>query len=134
MIQVLAKDVRAAVPGDCFRCAVALALQRATGDDHANVYEDDYQLRLEVWSRSIIAPWEVTQFVHALDDLPRTRTGRAKLPRKLDGDLTPPTFELPAADDPEWDERCPGCEQYIKADEQDDEGYCAECQAKAVTT
>ncbi len=101
-----------------------------TGDDHANVYESDWLLRIEVWSRSIIAPWEVRQFTQDFDDLDRRKNGRAKLPRRLEEPIAPFTFEIPDPDDSEWDERCYNCEGFFKADELSDEGCCKECLAK----
>ncbi len=126
-INVTHEDIRHGKAGDCFNCAVALALWRVTEDDHAQVFEADYLLRLECWSRSIVAPWEVTQFVGAFDSLERDDNGQVIFPDEMPDELQPFTFEIPDGNDPEWDEECPGCQRFIKADEQDDEGYCAEC-------
>ncbi len=129
-IHVRVKHIRAGLGGDCFRCAVALALQEATGDDEANVYEDDYLTRLEVHGRSVVAPGEVRQYVWNYDAAPRLADGRPALAARLPERLRPFSFEIPDQNDPEWDERCYGCDEYFKADELDCEGCCGECHAK----
>lgn len=126
-VHVGAKDIRAAEAGDCFRCAVARAMQRATGDSEARVVEADWQLRLVVWGRLIVAPDDVRAFVRELDGLPRTRKNRPRLPKKLVEPVAPFTFELPAWSDPEWEEECQGCEQLFAPGDLDDDGYCEEC-------
>lgn len=130
-VRVTAKDIRSGIAGDCFRCAVALAVQRATGDAEANVFEDySWTLRIEAWSRSVAAPCDVRFFTYNFDGLLRKRTNRAVLPARLEGDVAPFSFTLPADDDPEWDERCYRCEHFCKAEDLDDEGVCDECNAK----
>lgn len=47
-VHVTAKDIRGGTCGDVFHCAVAAALQRATGDSEARVVEKDWEMRLEV--------------------------------------------------------------------------------------
>jgi hypothetical protein len=121
-VRVTAKDIREGGAGDCFRCAVAGALQRATGDNDAHVYESDFLVYLTAWSRHIHAPDRVRTFVLDYDECPvHERTGR------LPADLRPFVFTLPPQDDPEWLERCGGCEQLFAGSELDDEGICPEC-------
>jgi len=112
LVRVSAGRIRAGEPGDCFRCAVALALQAATGDDHANVYEDDWRLWIEVHSRHIPAPDDVRRFVDNFD-------GGAV--------LRPFSFRLPPFTDPEWRERCGLCGCAFAAAELDDNGWCVGC-------
>lgn len=126
-VQVTLEDMRQAEAGECFRCAVARALQRATGDSEANVYEDDFNVRLEAHGRSIVAPVAVRLFVWALDDLDRDEHGRPVLEFPLEEELLPPTFVLPDYSDPDWRERCARCGGYVQAGELDDEGHCSEC-------
>jgi hypothetical protein len=129
-VEVTAGDIAAGEGGDCFRCAAALALQRATGDDHANVYERDCVLYVEAWSRHLVAPYELKKFVWDFDDLPRCPDGT---PDTADPEyLAPAPFgvELPDQSDPEWQEQCYGCEDLFDAAELDDEGRCASCAAE----
>lgn len=132
MVRVTAKDIRTGVPGDCFLCAVARALQRATGDSEANVYESSFVVYLQVWSRHIVAPLEVRRFSREFDGLDRTRGGRARLPKPDDypqlEHVRPFTFELPPLSDPAWREACSCCEELCDAAALDDEGVCPECQ------
>lgn len=130
-VRVTKKDMREGVGGDCWRCAVSLALHRATGDDHANVYRSDWILYVEVWSRSILAPDEVRLFVDAYDELERQEDKTPILPDPLPDDLQPFTFELPPSDSPEWQERCYGCESLFDDADLDDEGNCEECRKEA---
>lgn len=130
-VDVTDRDIVAAKAGNCFRCAVALALARATGDDHANAYERDFELRLEAWGRSIAAPRKVRQFVRQLDDQPRDDSGRLDL---VHPDCDPPSsfsFSLPEFDDPKWKDSCYACGWLFDRDELDDEGMCCKCSEKA---
>ncbi len=127
-IRVTEKHIRESEAGQCFRCAVARALQEKTGDSEAKVYSDDWILRLQVWSQSIVAPFVVMSFVQEFDSLPRTPTGKAVLPDRLEGRLAPFSFQIPSPRSRTWDDKCYGCEHYFKTKELDDEGYCKECQ------
>lgn len=113
-VSVTADDIAAGVARDCVACPVALAVGRATGDDHASIHERDWTLRVEVWGRSIVAPYEVRMFVNAFD---------GHLERKP----KPFEFELPDDGDPEWEETCYKCEELCDPSELDDEGVCSEC-------
>ncbi|MCI0462473.1 MAG: hypothetical protein L0Z62_36445 [Gemmataceae bacterium] len=127
-VRVLARHIRAGVAGNCFRCAIALGLQEATGDNEAHVYERDWNMYLEVHSRHIVAPVEVRIFVWTVDSLDRREDGRPKLPRRLAGtDFAPFAFDLPAWDSPEWQEECYVCEGLCAPADLDDEGCCEEC-------
>jgi hypothetical protein len=127
-VRVTAEHIRSGLAGDCFRCAVALALDEATGDDECMVGEIDWILHLRVWNRVIVAPPEVRRFVFDLDGLDRGEGGRPKLPKKLKGtDVAPFVFTLPPPTDPAWKEQCHGCEQLFAPAELDSEGCCAEC-------
>ena len=130
-VSVTAEDILEGVCGDCHRCAVALALSRASGDDEANVYERDWTLYLEVHGRHIPAPFEVSQFVRTFDSQPRTDGGAVDFDAV---DCEPPSpfdFELPPFDGGDWQERCYHCEELFDDEELDDEGICKECLAKA---
>lgn len=129
-VDVTAKDIRQGVPGDCFGCAVALALQRATGDVNARVVDHDCQLHVEVNGRWIVPPHKATDFAVDFDHLPRTRSGRARLPSPLPEELRPFSFELPPLDDPVWEEECYGCEQLFAPKTLDYEGRCEECRTE----
>lgn len=128
-IQVTEDDIKQGIAGDCHCCAIALALARHTGDGEPMVYVDEWQMRLQVWSRSIVAPWEVTRFIHDMDDESRDEEGHPILSSKHE----PFEFEIPEDDDNEWDDRCYGCEKYFKTEALDDEGYCEKCLEKSET-
>jgi hypothetical protein len=129
-VRVTAEHIRTGLAGDCLRCAVALALDAATGDDECMVAEKDWTFHLCVWGRWIVAPPEVRRFVDAIDGLDREEDERPILPEKLEGsDLAPFAFTLPPLTDPEWQEECYGCEQLFDANELDEEGFCPECRA-----
>lgn len=99
-------DIRTGVAGDCYRCAVALALQRATGDETAHVYEDEDEsglIRLEAHGRSVQAPERVTRFVWDYDSLERSSDGRPVITADKAAMLQPFTFTLPP------EEECEGC-------------------------
>ena len=131
-IRVSASDIRNGRAADCFRCAVARALQRATGDDEAHVNEIDYLLRLHVWGRIFTAPQCVTDFIVAFDrHYERYDSGRVKLPRRLPEDVRPFSFTIPPLDDPEWEEQCYHCEELCDPKTLDDEGVCQECREGA---
>lgn len=115
------------VAGDCFNCAVALALTRATGDDHANVYSNLDGTWIEVWSRHIRAPYEVVEFISHYDQLPRHPDGRPVLNAYAYHLPKPFSFELPGQSDPEWQELCQGCEHRFGREDLDDEGLCEDC-------
>lgn len=126
-ISVSAADIAAGRAGDCFRCPVAIALARATGDGEANVYERDFEMWIEVGGRHTRAPHEVREFVHGFDGQPRTEDGR---PDTGHEDYDPPgpfEFELPDRDGPEWQGRCYCCEELFAPSELDDEGFCQGC-------
>jgi Zn finger protein HypA/HybF involved in hydrogenase expression len=111
-IRVLQEDIDAGDLGDCYRCPVALALQRATGDMEAEIYQTSDGLRLKVGGASIVAPDAVRHFVHQFDD----------------GEVCEPfTFEIPRPSDPQWREECYGCEELFAPADLDSEGYCASC-------
>lgn len=116
-IAVTQVDIDLGERQDCFHCPVARALQRATGDDHAEVWERDYVLHIGVWSRSLVAPAEVQQFVRCLDG-------------QWEGTIAPFSFELPALDDPEWEEQCGECEELHRPSELDGDGLCVACRAE----
>lgn len=122
-VHVTAEDIREGVAGDCFSCAVARAVERATGDDHANLYRRDYVLYIEAWSRSVEAPPEVCRFVTAFDDTPEGETPADWYGRPLE----PFAFELPHAKSREWKERCYGCEELFAPSKLDDDGCCPAC-------
>lgn len=126
-VEVTEHDILHGVAGNCFRCAVSLALQRATGDDEANVYEMDWLTWLHVHGRDILAPGEVRQWIWAYDGLDRDDKGRIDVTNRRAKLPEPITFDLPELDDPEWQERCYHCEALFPRDELDDEGVCAEC-------
>lgn len=123
-VVVTADDIAHGIAGSCFCCPVALALSRATGDDHANVYERDWRMWLDAHSRTLKAPSAVREFVEWFDALERRKTGRVIL-----RNLSPPPceFELPPLSSPEWQERCDGCEELFASVELDDDGLCASC-------
>jgi hypothetical protein len=126
-VRVTATLIRTGLAGDCHRCAVALAVAEATGDDECMMAEVDWLLRLSVWGRWIAVPYEVRRFVHAVDGLRRKADGRPKLPRRLAEELAPFEFTLPAFDDPAWDEQCERCGAIFDPAEIDDEGRCEDC-------
>ena len=126
-ITVTEDDIRSGIAGDCLRCAVAKALQRRTKDDCAKVVEAYWNLRLEVWSRSIVAPIEVQDFILEFDQQERDEARHLILPGPLPPKLAPFSFEIPNSDDPEWLEECCKCQELKSPSELDGEGYCKEC-------
>jgi hypothetical protein len=115
-VNVTAKDIKAGEAAECYRCPVAIALQRATKDREARVVSVDWRLYLVVWCRYIAAPVEVRDFVIDFD-------------HRSEDDSPPKPFRFtlpPLADEP-WEEECYGCEELFSPNELDDEGYCKEC-------
>jgi hypothetical protein len=134
IVDVTCKDIRRGISGDCFRCAVAIATGRATGDKEARLVEVDWLLHLVVWGRWIVADPEVRDFVRAFDSLERGKSRRPILPKRLAGDIAPFRFVLPPHDSPEWQEECCSCESLVAPDDLDDEGECRECREVKGTT
>jgi hypothetical protein len=126
-VRVTAALIRRGIAGDCHRCAVALAVRKAMGDAECMVAEVEWTLRLRVWSRWIIVPWEVRWFVYTIDSLGRKSDGRPQLRQKLSEYLAPFEFTLPPFDDPAWEEQCCGCEDLFDRTELDEEGLCEDC-------
>ncbi len=130
-VNVTEADIRAGLVGDCYNCAVALAVQRATGERESRIVEIDYKTKLIVGPFYLDAPWEVARFVWEFDSLDHDEDGHPILPDDLAGAvLAPFFFELPDHGSPEWEESCYGCEQLFAPDELDGEGYCEECLRK----
>jgi hypothetical protein len=130
-VRVTEKHIRTGIAGDCNYCAVAMALDEATGDTDCMVVEIDWTLRLRVWSHWIVASPEVRRFVYDLDGLARKADGRPKLPRKLKGsDVAPFEFALPPLTDPAWEEECNGCGELFDRGELDGEGSCPDCRER----
>jgi hypothetical protein len=130
-VRVTEKHIRTGIAGDCNYCAVAMALDEATGDTECSVGEIDWILHLCVRGRVIVAPPEVRRFVYDLDGLARKADGRPKLPRRLEGsDFAPFAFALPPFSDPEWKEECSGCSELFDRDGLDEEGFCPECRER----
>lgn len=124
-VSVTAADIAAGVAGDCHRCAVALALARATGDAEANVYDCHWQIWLEAHGRHVQAPPAAAAFVNAFDALRRLPNGRVD--PGVSGAPGPLAFPLPDLDDPAWRERCCHCENLFVSAELDEAGACAAC-------
>jgi hypothetical protein len=129
-VNVTDDDIRNGLSGDCQRCAVALALRRATGDEDAGVYEDSLNGGgfLVVHGREIRSPREVCDFIYAFDGLPR-KDKRPIIPDPLPEELKPFRFVLPSLSNSKWQERCYECEELYSPKRLDDEGYCPECRA-----
>lgn len=126
--RVTKADIADGKPGDCLKCAVALALNRATGDGEAMVVERDWAMCVKVWSRYIVAPYEVRRFVYHFDGWPRTEDGRLDMAVETCEEPPKPFgFTLPSQDSPEWEEECRGCETLFGPSELDGEGYCEDC-------
>jgi hypothetical protein len=107
---------------------MALALQEATGDDEARVYERDWVMYVEVHGRHLRAPAEVRRFVNLYDAMGIDEAGNRVRPDRLTAaDLKPFTFALPPRDDPEWEVRSCCCEELFPPNELDDEGVCPDC-------
>jgi hypothetical protein len=115
-IVVTPEDIAVGLKGDCYRCPVALALERVTGDTDANIFQQGYTLWIEAWSRCIPAPYPVLRFIRDFDDEVQVQSF---------------AFDLPEQSDPEWKERCYGCEEFVEPSELDDEGFCQECGPKS---
>lgn len=125
-------DIHKGVAGDCRQCAIALALQRATKDEEANVTEIEHVLYLSCWGRYIAAPWQVQRFIWEFDKLPREEDKKPKLPDILPKSLRPFSFVLPDMGREDWKALCYECEQLCDPDELDDEGCCKSCCATTV--
>lgn len=96
-VQVTKQDIDSGVFRDCHLCPVAIALARATGDDHAAVINHDYMIWLKAWSGYTLAPQSVQDFVWGFD------TGKS--------DIGPFEFEIPPINDNKsWKYSCGGCE------------------------
>jgi hypothetical protein len=122
-ITVTTDDIKQGVAGDCARCPVAIALNRAFMEKgqsafiyspEARVVEIDWELHLEVWGRYIQAPDSVDTFVRRFD-------GHAQEP------ATPISFVLPEFHTQWWKEKCTDCEELFGATELDGEGICEVC-------
>jgi hypothetical protein len=109
-VRVTKKDCKRGEKRSCFRCPVALALQRATGDSEANVFEMDWQLYLEACGRLALAPQQVVQFIWDKD---------------ADLDPEPISFDLPPIKD--WKEKCCQCQDIFEQVDLDRKGFCEEC-------
>jgi hypothetical protein len=120
-------DIADGLIGDCYRCPVALALARATGDREANVYDDGGGIWLEVWGRVIEPPHEVWVFVREFDALPRTEDRHPNVVHVDYRQPEPFAFTVPDLDDPKWRECCSCCGDLFDPSELDDDGLCAEC-------
>jgi hypothetical protein len=132
-VNVTVADIRAGIADNCHLCPIALALHRATKDDHARVSQLDYDLGIYVWAGVIPAPYQVRRFVMAFDDLHHRNAGKPKLPKRLKGtDFEPFSFEIPDIDSPEWKEECCECEHPFDRSELDDEGRCEECRGEVM--
>jgi hypothetical protein len=129
-VSVTAEDMDQGIIGDCYECAVALALNRATGDTESMVYEHDFSIYLKVNFRSISAPYEVRSFVHDFDAQPRTEDNHVDTAHPDYEPLKPFDFELPDQDKPEWLEGCQDCGELFEASELGDEGCCEDCRAR----
>lgn len=126
-VRVTKNDIATGKAGDCFRCAVAMAVQRATGDTEANVVEIDYVFHIHAHSRYIPVPWSVRSFLVEFDhDLRRNEDGTVILSPTATS-VKPFVFSLPSFSSREWKEKCYGCEQLFDVKELDDEGNCPEC-------
>lgn len=112
-VRVTKADIRDGQANDCWTCPVARALQRATLDESANVYQHDWQIYLEVGCRSILAPERVAQWVRRFDN-------------EEVGDRL--TFDLPPFDSPDWLEKCQHCGTPCDAESRDEDGFCEDCQ------
>lgn len=123
-ITVTAEDISQGVPGNCFSCPVALAMERAYGNDccGANVYSSLDGIRVEVFGQSTPAPPEVIQFVLEFD-----KAKKLKRPK-----FQPFTFDLPDDNDPAWHEKCYECEELFPTAQLDDDALCKSCAAKLV--
>jgi hypothetical protein len=130
-VNATAGDIANGTAGDCHSCAVAMALTRSTRDSDAMVYERDWTMYLRVWSRLIVAPYDVRHFVQVFDGQPRTDDNRIDVKHPDYETMEPFAFDLPDQDDPEWQEECYECEDLCDPSDLDDEGYCKDCQAKA---
>lgn len=113
-VTVTAADIADGKANDCFRCPVALAVARATGDSEANVYERDWEFWIEAHGRNTKTPCCVADFVSNFD-------------RKEDGEPLPSSFSFSLPDWGDWLERCYRCESFCSDDELDDDGVCEEC-------
>lgn len=119
---VTQEDIDNGESGDCYRCAVALAMARATGDDGANVHEHEWELRLEVEGCSIPAPDRVRAFVRAFDE-----PGRGGDPSAI----KPFSFQIPAINSPLWERYCDQCHTAYDRDELDESDLCDYCRDEA---
>lgn len=129
-IRITKADLAAGEAGNCFRCPVAVALQRATKDDHANVYERDWMTYIQVGALHLLAPYQVSNFVHAVDHAKRDEGGHPIIESLMPHERPKPfAFTLPPWKSPEWKESCYGCEELFQPEELDDEGNCEECRS-----
>jgi len=126
-VRVTAKHIRDSEPGDCYRCAVTLALAEAIGEDDVMVDDRDFVLHICVGDRWMVCPWQARRFIYAYDALDRDADGRVVLPAELAEDLAPFEFELPGLNGPAWQEACYRCEALFDPDELDGAGSCPEC-------
>lgn len=126
-VQVTRELIADGVGGDCYRCPVSFAVQSATGDLDANVFDHDSLIHIEVNGLVIRAPQEVQRFVWGYDALPRDEDDR---PDPTHPDYEPPepfAFDLPGQDDPAWQVRCDSCGSLVDRSEVDMDGYCEDC-------
>lgn len=119
VVIVTAEDVFGGVAGDCFRCPIACALARATGDAEANVYERDFVIYLQAEGRSIEAPPEAAAFSWKFDA------------RDKGGPPGPFAFTLPPLTDSAWMGNCEDCGHLFPPDELDDEWSCEDCRGES---
>lgn len=118
-VEVTAEDIAKGTARDCYRCAVALAMNRAFGEtSESHVYEMDFHTWLSTWHLNIRCPWVVFDFLRDFDG--------------YTGDQPKPfTFELPDLASSEWEERCYSCENLFSPDALDDRGNCPDCKEPA---
>jgi hypothetical protein len=129
IVKVLAKRIRKGIAGDCHGCPVAKAILETLSERHCEpqLVDIEWVTYVVVWGRYLPAPAAVREFMWAFDSLPRTKAGRAKLPKKLAGDLAPFSFTLPPFESGDWLDSCSRCGRVFEESELNGDGACHDC-------
>lgn len=111
-VTVTAENIANGKPGDINSCPIALALEQTCADGNPAVRDEWGEWYVELWSQEVRLPWQAAEFASSFDSGEK---------------VEPFTFELPALESDEWEERCCECNALGDPARLDNEGYCPDC-------